>query len=79
MRACELDTGSARYQAPRSHMMAEIKIDIISTTPKAIGCETIVESGKRCMILMATAIPPKSTQRKLRHAAMSTDFLGSRE
>jgi hypothetical protein len=34
--ACELDTGSARYHAPRSHIIAEISIESTRTTQKEV-------------------------------------------
>ena len=77
--AWELDTGSARYQAQRSQIIAEIRIDITRIIPKLVGWLTMVESGRRWIILIATAIPQKSTQKKLRIAATRTDLFGSRE
>ena len=35
--AWELDTGSARYQAQRSQIIAEIRIDITRIIPKLVG------------------------------------------
>ncbi len=79
MRAWELDTGSARYQAPRSQIIAETRIEITRIIPKLAGWLIMVERGRRWRMLIATAIPPKSTQRKLSIAAIITDFFGARE
>lgn len=77
--ACELDTGRANHHAPRSQRIDAMRIDMINIMPIFVGARRISSTGRRWRILIATAIPQKSTPRKLSPAAMRTDFFGFRE
>ena len=79
MRVCELDAGSPIYHVPKFQMIAAIKSDRTTQIPKDIEEFAIFSSGRSFIIPMATPVPPMATQRKLKNAARTTAFRGSRE
>ncbi len=79
MSACELDTGRARYHAPRSQIIADMSIERTRTTQKEVVWSAMSPSGSKWRILIATAVQPRSTHKKLSTAAIRTDFFGCSE
>jgi hypothetical protein len=79
MSVCELDAGMARYQVPRFQMIDERRSADMTAIPYHIGSAVICSIGRRWMIPIATAVTPIATPRKLKKAAIITDFFGERE
>jgi hypothetical protein len=76
---CELDAGMARYQVPKFQMIDERRSAEMTATPYPVGSAMMWSTGRRWMIPIATAVPPIATPRKLKKAAIITDFFGERE
>ena len=62
---CELDDGRPRYQVPRFHTIAATSSASSIASPAPVPLATSSSSGSRLMMLIATAIPPMNTPRKL--------------
>lgn len=60
-------------------MIEARSIEMTRNTQILVGAVSISLTGRRWSILIATAIHPNITQRKFRHAAISTDFFGLSE
>ena len=79
IRVCELDAGSPMYQVPKFQMIAAMRSESTTVIPNDIEELAILSSGRSFIIPMATPVPPIATQRKLKNAARTTAFRGSRE
>ena len=65
IRVCELDDGRPRYQVPRFHRIADSNSASSIANPAPVPSATSSSSGSRLMMLIATAMPPMNTPRKL--------------
>jgi hypothetical protein len=79
MSVCELDAGIARYQVPKFQIIDERRRADMTAIPYPVGSPIICSIGSRWIIPIATAVPPIATPRKLKKAAIITDFFGERE
>lgn len=76
---CELDAGIPRYHVQRFQIIEERRRADITATPYPVGSAIIWLIGRRWIMPIATAVPPIATPRKLKKAAIITDFFGERE
>ena len=60
-------------------MMDERRRAEMTAIPYPVGSDMIISTGRRCIILIATAVPQIATPRKLKKAAIITDLFGERE
>ena len=65
MSVCELEAGSPRYQVPRFQTIAATSSASNIASPAPVPLATSRSTGSRLMMLIATAIPPTNTPRKL--------------
>ena len=62
---CELETGNPRYHVPRFHVTPASNSASTETSAIWLRESTSRSTGRRLTMLKATAVPPRSTPKKL--------------
>ena len=65
MSVCELLTGRPKYHVPRFHITPAMSKDRTMTRAACGSASTNKSTGNRWTMANATAVPPRSTPRKL--------------